>query len=68
MFHMLLTYLRSREYELMTEANTKLSVVGNCSRSYLCVRLGGGETAGGLGVVSSSRGWGRQTVHKSGAV
>jgi hypothetical protein len=47
-----------REYELMTEAHAKLSVVGNCSRSSLPVCLGEGDTAGGRGVVSSSRGWG----------
>ncbi len=57
-----------REYDLMTEAHAKLSVLRNCSRTYHCVCLGGGETAVGRGEVSNSRGWGRQTVHKSGAV
>jgi hypothetical protein len=47
-----------REYELMTEAHGKLFVVQNCSRSSLCVS-GGGKTAGGRGVVSSSWGWGK---------
>ncbi len=51
-------WLRCREYELMTEAHAKLSVVRNCSRSSLPVCSGGGETAGGRGVVSSNRGWG----------
>ncbi len=63
-----LTY--AREHELMTETHAKLSVVGNCSRSSLSVS-GEGDTAGGWGVVSRSRGWGRQTVHRereSGAV
>jgi hypothetical protein len=40
-----------REYELMTEAHTKLSVVRKCSKSSLHVS-GGGESAGGRGVVS----------------
>jgi hypothetical protein len=61
LFLVLLAWLKTlpegREYELMTVAHAKL---------YVC--LGGGETAGGRGVVSSSRGWGRQTVHKPGAV
>jgi hypothetical protein len=44
----------SREYGLLTEAHTQLSVVRNCSS----VCSGGEETAGGQGVVSSSMGWG----------
>jgi hypothetical protein len=44
----------TREYGLITEAHAQLSVVGNCS----IVCSGGGETAGGWGVISSSRGWG----------
>jgi hypothetical protein len=48
--------VNSRDYELMTEANAKLSVVGNCSRSSLLVCLGEGTQLAGGGVVSSSRG------------
>ncbi len=51
----------TREYELITEAHTQLSVVWNCSRSSLrvCLEEGKrGETAGGRGEVSISRGWG----------
>jgi hypothetical protein len=53
-----------REYELITEAHAQLSVAWNCSRFCLPVCSGGGETAGGHGVVNSSRGWGegRQTA------
>jgi hypothetical protein len=50
--------VQHREYELMTEAHAKLSVVGNCSRSSLPVCLGEGTQLAGGGVVSSSRGWG----------
>ncbi len=52
----------AREYELITEAAAQLSLVRNCSRFCLPVCSGGGEkkTAGAQGVVSSSRGWGRQ--------
>jgi hypothetical protein len=32
-----------REYELITEAQAQLSVVGNCSRYSLCVCLPGEE-------------------------
>ncbi len=46
-----------KEYELLTEAHAQLFVVGNCSRFCLPVCSGGGETAGGWGMVSSSRGW-----------
>ncbi len=47
--------VNGREYGLITEAHAQLSVVGNCSS----VCSGGGETAGGQGVVSSSMGWGQ---------
>jgi hypothetical protein len=50
-------WCRVREYELMTEAHAKLSVVKLLQILSPCVS-GGGETAGGRGVVSSSRGWG----------
>jgi hypothetical protein len=39
----------SREYELMTEAYAKLSVMRNCSRSSLHVCLGEGEQLAGGG-------------------
>jgi hypothetical protein len=50
----------AREYELITEAHAKLSVVRNCSRSSLrvCLRRGT-QLAGMAGLVSSSRGWGK---------
>ncbi len=38
-----------REYELMTEAHAKLSVMRNCSRSSLYVCLGEGEQLAGGG-------------------
>ncbi len=44
----------TRVHGLITEAHAQLSVVGNCS----IVCSGGGETAGGQRVVSSSRGRG----------
>jgi hypothetical protein len=50
----------AKEYELMTEAPAKLSVVRNCSRSSLHVCLGEGEQLAGGGEVSSSRGWGEE--------
>ncbi len=50
-----------REYEFITEAHTQLSVVRNCFRFSLPVCSGGGETAGGLGVISNSRRWGGET-------
>jgi hypothetical protein len=56
------TFNGSREYELITEAHAQLSVVENFSRFSLSGCSGGGETAGGQGVVSTSMGWGRQTV------
>jgi hypothetical protein len=46
--------LKQREYGFIKEAHAQLSVVGNCSS----VRSGGGTTADGQGVVSSSRGRG----------
>jgi hypothetical protein len=49
-------YYVTREYELMTEAHAKLSVVGNCSGSSFPCVYGGGETADWQGVVSSSGG------------
>ncbi len=49
----------SREYELITKACAQLSVVETAPDSLsLCVLGGGGEKAGGRGVVSSSRGRG----------
>jgi hypothetical protein len=39
----------TREYELMTEAHAKLSVVGNCSKSSLPVCLGEGKQLAGGG-------------------
>jgi hypothetical protein len=45
---------KDRDYGFITEAHAQLCVVGNCSS----VCPGGGETASGQGVVSSSRGWG----------
>ncbi len=61
----------NREYELMTEAHAKLSVVGNCSRSSLCVWLGEGKQLAGRGWSAVARGEGRRTAHRekeSGAV
>jgi hypothetical protein len=60
----------TREYELMTEAHAKLSVIRNCFKSSLRVSRGG-ETAGGWGWSAVAGGGGRQTVHRereSGAV
>jgi hypothetical protein len=48
----------SREFELMTEAHAKLSVIRNCSKASLRVCLGEGKQLAGRGLVSSSRGWG----------
>jgi hypothetical protein len=45
----LLSFQGLREYELITEAHAKLSVVGNCSRSSLRVCLGEGEQLAGGG-------------------
>jgi hypothetical protein len=44
----------SKEYELMTEAHAKLSVVRNCSKSSLRVCLGEGKHL----AASSNREWG----------
>ncbi len=50
-----------REYELMTEAHAKLSVVRNCSRSYLvCVWGEGKQLAGGGCSAVVGGGGGRQ--------
>ncbi len=54
----------SREYELMTEAHAKLSVVRNCSRSSLHVCLGEGEQLAGGGRSAVAGGGRRQTVHR----
>ncbi len=50
------SWVRIREYGLITEAHAQLSVVGNCSN----VCPGGGKTAGVRGVVSSNREWGEE--------
>jgi hypothetical protein len=55
--YLIIVLCAPREYELMTEAHAKLSVVRNCSKSYLCVSVGGEYSWRG-GEVSSSRGWG----------
>jgi hypothetical protein len=55
----------SREYELMTEAHATLSVVRNCSKSYLCVCLGEGkQLAGGGWSAVAGEGGGRQYTGK----
>ncbi len=51
-------YVYTREFELITEAHAQLFVVRNSSRSSLRVCVGGGETAGERGEVSSSGGVG----------
>ncbi len=69
--HHLLTFGRTyctvctREYELMTEAYAKLSVVRNCSRSYLCVCRGGEgkQLAGGGWSAVVGGGGGRQYTY-----
>jgi hypothetical protein len=55
---------RGREYELMTEAQAKLSVVRNCSRSSPPVCLGEGEQLAGGGRSAVAGGGGRHTVHR----
>jgi hypothetical protein len=50
----------SREYELITEAHTQLSVVGNCSRSSLRVCLGEGKQLAERGRSAVIRGGGGQ--------
>jgi hypothetical protein len=54
----------AREYELITEAHGKLSVLRNCSRSSLHVCLGAGEQLAGGGRSAVAGGGGRQTVHR----
>jgi hypothetical protein len=54
----------SREYELITEAHAKLSVVRNSSRSSLHVCLGEREQLAGGGRSAVAGGGGRQTVHR----
>ncbi len=53
-----------REYELMTKAHAKLTVVRNCSRSSFSVCLGEGKQLMGSGWSAVAGGGGRQTVHR----
>jgi hypothetical protein len=67
-------YRTTREYELMTEAHAKISVVRKCSKSSLHVCLGEGNQLVGSGRSAGAGGGGEgggQTVHRereSGAV
>jgi hypothetical protein len=52
--------IATREYELMTEAHAKLSVIQNCSKSSLRVCLGEGKQLAGGGWSAVAGGGGRR--------